>query len=240
MLKQIIDLNKTSLPTESESTSWILHYDEAASLAIPGYEVIHTMSLACLQAYLPEQANVLAVGVGTGTELIRLGKANPQWQVLGLDPSEEMLAIAAQKITHHQLSDHVKLVQGYAHELPTNILYDAATSIMVLHFIPDTEKLQFLQSIAQRLHPAAPFAMVNLCNKKGSQELNQLMPILHAYWDVMGLPSQRKQEVVEGFNQNVHPLPEANILDLLEQAGFQKTVRFYTGLWVSGWLAFKA
>jgi tRNA (cmo5U34)-methyltransferase len=223
-----------------EVNSLIAHYDEAARLAIPGYEVMHTMSLACLLAYLPERADLLVVGPGTGTELVRLGEANPQWNFLGVDPSADMLRIAEHKMALHQLSNRVKLVQGYTHDLPTDTLYDAATSIMVMHFIPESDKLQFLESISQRLHPSAPFVLVTLAVEKESQELKQLMPVLDAYWSEVGLPAQRKEEVVTGFNQTVHPLPEASILNLLEQAGFQKIIRFYTGLWVGGWLAFKS
>ena len=66
------------------------------------------------------------------------------------------------------------------------------------------------------------------------------MPVLNAYWSEVGLPPQRKEEVVTGFNQTIYPLPETSILNLLEQSGFQKIIRFYTGLWVGGWLAFKS
>ena len=215
-------------------------YDEAAQLALPGYEVMHTMVLACLQACLAERADLLVVGAGTGMELIRLGEARPQWHFLGIDPSAKMLAIAEQKITLHQLSNRVKLVQGYTQDLPIDTLYHAATSILVMHFIPEASgKLQFLSSIAQRLHASAPLVLVDVFGEKGSQELEQLMSILQAYWNSVGLPPQKQQQVLAGFNQGVYPLPETSTLNLLEQAGFQKTIRFYTGLWVSGWLAFK-
>lgn len=214
-------------------------YDRTAQLALPGYEAMHTMVLACLQAYLPESADLLAVGSGTGMELARLGNASPGWHFLGIDPSEKMQAIAKQKMSDHQLSDRVKLIQGYTQDLPTDILYNAATSILVMHFIPPAGKLEFLQSIAQRLHPSAPFVLVDIFGEKTSQELKQLMPILQAYWDGMGLPPQKQQELLTGVDQGVYPLPETSILNLLEQAGFEKTIRFYTGLWVGGWLAFK-
>ncbi|MGI8500809.1 MAG: class I SAM-dependent methyltransferase [Hassallia sp.] len=214
-------------------------YDRTAQLALPGYEAMHTMVLACLQAYLPESADLLVVGSGTGMELTLLGKACPQWHFLGIDPSEKMQAIAKEKMSHHQLSQRVKLIQGYTHSLPTDILYNAATSILVMHFIPPSGKLEFLQSIAQRLHPSAPFVLVDIFGEKQGKEFKELMPILHAYWNAMGLPPQKQQELLTGVDQGVYPLPETSILNLLEQAGFEKTMRFYTGLWVGGWLAFK-
>jgi tRNA (cmo5U34)-methyltransferase len=214
-------------------------YDRTSVLTLPGYEAMHTMVLACLQAYLPESADLLVVGSGTGMELTRLGNACPQWHFLGIDPSEKMQAIAKEKMSHHQLSQRVKLIQGYTQDLPTDILYNAATSILVMHFIPPSGKLEFLQSIAQRLHSSAPFVLVDVFGEKQGKELKQLMPILQAYWNVMGLPRQKQQEFLVRFDQGVYPLAETSILNLLEQAGFEKTIRFYTGLWVGGWLAFK-
>lgn len=231
-MSQPIDFDNHSPITADE-------YDRTVQLALPGYETMHTMVLACLQAYLPESADLLAVGSGTGMELIRLGKACPQWHFLGIDPSKKMQAIAKEKMSDRQLSDRVKLIQGYTQDLPTDILYNAATSILVMHFIPPAGKLEFLQSIAQRLHPSAPFVLVDVFGEKQSEELQQLMPILHAYWNAVGLPPQKKQELLAGIEQGVYFSAETSILNLLEQAGFEKTIRFYTGLWVGGWLAFK-
>lgn len=233
MSEQPINFDRNSPVTADE-------YDRMAQLVLPGYEVMHTMVLACLQAYLPESADLLVVGSGTGMELTRLGKACSGWRFLGIDPSEKMQAIAKQKMSDHQLSPQVKLIQGYTQDLPTDILYNAATSILVMHFIPDlSDKLQFLSSIAQRLHPSAPFVIVDIFGEKQSQEWKQLIPILQAYWNAAGILPQMQQQVLTGVDQGVYTLPETSILNLLEQAGFEKTIRFYTGLWVGGWLAFK-
>lgn len=69
--------------------------------------------------------------------------------------------------------------------------------------------------------------------------MQQLIPIVSAYWNAMGLSLPKQEQLIEGFDQSVYPLSETSILSLLEQVGLQKIIRFYTGLWVSGWLAFK-
>jgi len=214
-------------------------YDQAAQLALPGYEAMHTMVLSCLQAYLPEQADLLIVGAGTGMELVRLGQAQPQWHFQGVDPSVKMLASAQQKLAQHQLAQRVTLTQGYTQDLPTDVRYHAATSILVMHFIPEADKLQFLENIAQRLSPSAPFVLVDVFGQKASQELEHLMPVLQSYWNIMGLPPDKQQQLLAGFKQGVYPIAESSLLHLLKQAGFDKTIRFYTGLWVGGWLTFK-
>lgn len=233
MSQQTIDFDKNPTIAADE-------YEQMARLALPGYEVMHTFVLACLRSCLLETANLLVVGAGGGMELVRLGQGNSQWQLVGVDPSEKMLAIAQQKIAQHQLSQRIRLIQGYVQDLPSDTAYDAATSILVMHFIPDEEgKLAFLQGIAQRLKTAAPFILVDAFGTKGSYEIEKSIAALHSYWNETGLPVDKQKQLLENFNSGVYPLSEAQILLLLQQAGFSGVIRFYTGFWVGGWMAFK-
>lgn len=228
----------------------IKDYDSMARMALPGYEAMHAMALACLrsrlsavpfgQSHLPVTANLLVVGAGTGMELVRFGNANLQWQMLGVDPSANMLAIAQEKIEQQGLSERIKLFPGYTQDLPTTALYDAATCILVMHFVPDDgSKLALLQSIAQRLHPSAVFILVDVFGEKGSHELNQMISIITAFWEDMGIPQEKRMELLETFNEAVYPISETRVRELLQQAGLGNVMRFYTGLWVGGWIATK-
>jgi tRNA (cmo5U34)-methyltransferase len=73
-------------------------YDNMARMALPGYESMHTMALSCLRLHLPETANLLIVGAGTGMELVKFSEGNREWQMLGVDPSRNILGIAQGKI----------------------------------------------------------------------------------------------------------------------------------------------
>ncbi|NMG06127.1 class I SAM-dependent methyltransferase [Brasilonema sp. UFV-L1] len=215
-------------------------YDNLAQIALPGYEAMHTMALSCLKAHLSEIASLLIVGAGTGKELVKFGQGNLQWQMLGVDPSANMLSIAQEKIQQHNLSQRVQLFQGYTYDLPTTPLYDAATCILVMHFLPDDgSKLALLQSIAQRLKSSAPFILVDLFGEKGTRELEQMVPILKAYWQEMGMKLEQIELSLLTVNTSVYPIAEAKELELLRQAGFGNMIRFYTGLWCGGWVAIK-
>lgn len=101
-----------------------------------------------MRSHLQTTANLLIVGAGTGMELVQFS-GNWGWQMLGVDPSSNMLAIAQEKIQQHGLSEQAKLFQGYTHDLPDTPLYDTATCILVMHFLlDDGSKLALLQSIA--------------------------------------------------------------------------------------------
>ena len=133
-----------------------------------------------------------------------------------------------------------KLFQGYTHDLPDTVLYDAATCILVSHFVPDDgSKLALLQSIAQRLKSSAAFILVDVFGEKNTPDFERMASIVQVYWEEMGMPPQKRLELLETVNKGVNPIPEPRIFELLEQAGFGNVIRFYTGLWVGGWLATK-
>ncbi len=233
MSNQSIDFDTNPPVTSNE-------YDNMARIALPGYDAMHTMVLSCLRSHLQEKANLLIVGAGTGMELVKFAQGNQNWHMLGVDPSADMLSIAQEKIQQHNLSEQVKVFQGYTHDLPTHLLYDAATSILVMHFIPDDgSKLAFLQSIAQRLQSSAAFILVDVFGEKNTREFERTLSFMKEYWQEMKVPPEKTAALLESLNTGVYPIPEARVLELLQQAGFGDVVRFYTGLWVGGWVAIK-
>lgn len=48
-----------------------------------------------------------------------------------------MMAVAEKKLIEQGLSERVKLYTGVTDKLPASELYDAATLILVMHFLPD-------------------------------------------------------------------------------------------------------
>ena len=75
------------------------HYDDLARKAVFGYEQLFKMLIALLVEKQNESANVLVVGCGTGMELTTFGNHMPNWQMTGVDPSEEMIKISKTKNT---------------------------------------------------------------------------------------------------------------------------------------------
>lgn len=215
-------------------------YEKMVRMAIPGYEALHTMVKSFFRSKLPGKANLLIVGAGTGMELVTLSKTNLEWHMLGVDPSTDMLTLAQQKIEQHGLSKGVNLYQGYTHELPTTPMYDGATCILVMHFLPDDgSKLALLQSIAQRLKSSAHFILVDLFGDTGTQTFEQFASVLELYWEEMGMNPGKIVELLETINKGkgIYPIPQPRVLELLKEAGFGNIVRFYTGLWYGGWIA---
>ena len=60
---------------------------------------------------------IMDVATGTGDLAIKMAKAMPKAKIMGVDLSEKMLAVAAEKVRRKGLDDHIALYQGDAEQL---------------------------------------------------------------------------------------------------------------------------
>lgn len=110
---------------------------------------------------LGERPRVLDVATGTGDLAIDIARACAGADVVGLDPSPNMLAIAARKLARRGLSDRVSLVQGDARALPhTDCEFDAATIAFGIRNVPD--RLAALREMARVVRPGGRIAVLEL------------------------------------------------------------------------------
>jgi tRNA (cmo5U34)-methyltransferase len=218
----------------------VSNYDRKIRYLVPGYEVIFGIMLALLHQKLPAQANLLIVGAGGGSELSIFGRGS-QWQFTGVDPSAEMLSAASSKVDALGLSARVCLIQGTLDDVPTTTLFDAATSVLVMHFLPDNgSKLSFLKSIHQRLERGATLFLVDLGGERGSEQFEQIL----SAWKFQAISTGAPVELIEEQLSKVIPhfavVPENRVVELLNEAGFIEIMLFYKALMFSGWTAIKA
>jgi tRNA (cmo5U34)-methyltransferase len=216
-------------------------YDFDIRKAIPGYEALHSMALSLLQVNLSSIAKLLVVGSGTGMELVNYSKQNPKWLLTGVDPSPEMMAIAQQELASQGLSNQVNLHTGYVDTLPEIEPMDAATLMLVMHFVPDdSSKLQLLQNIAQRLKPDAEFIFADLY---GDKSLPYFAKFIQAwktlYFSQLDKESRIKAELnfQTSIDNSIYFITEARIIELLSTAGFSQITKFYNAFLFGGWTA---
>ncbi len=214
-------------------------YDREIALKIPGYHALHEMTHDLLRTSLSEVANLLIVGAGTGMEILHMAAENPQWRFSAVDPAASMLDAARQKFTEAGLSDTVNLHVGYVEDLPKSTeLYDAATLLLVLHFIPDDgSKLLLLQQVAQRLKPGAPLIMANIVGDRYSAKFEQFIAASKSRQIRLGLPTEEIAIYFQNMRETLSLVTEERNIELLTQAGFDEIHRFYTAYLFEGWIA---
>lgn len=124
-------------------------YDKRIETLVPGYNLALSLMASAFKTVLKENSHILVAGCGAGSEILELAKYAPDARFTAVEPSLGMLEKAQERIARVNLSERVI----FKNEKIENCsgVYDAATLSLVFHFIPFSEKLQFLQHFSQHL-----------------------------------------------------------------------------------------
>lgn len=212
-------------------------YDQQIRQSIPGYEAIHGMVYAFLVNELPHDARLLIAGAGTGMELVSMGKLQPAWQFTAFDISPEMLLMCEENLRAAGIDNKVTLVNGSAVDIPQKGHFDAATSLLVSHFIQDpTARLAYYTALCRSCKPGALFLIADLVGDKDHPSFE----LFGKAWWTYNLNNGREEaELAENFRKSaevVSYLPEEEYCALLEKAGFEVVKQFYRGFLFGGWV----
>jgi tRNA (cmo5U34)-methyltransferase len=215
------------------------NYDQTIQRWIPHYSILPGQLLALLRTYhAPEEdVNILVAGCGTGMEINALLQSSTGWKLTGVDPSPEMIVQTQQKLPAHEQARY-RLVEGTVDRLPPTPAFDAATSILVMHFLPDDgAKLRFLQSIAIRLRPGSLLVLVDMFREPESFE--RYLQMLEMHLVQTGEERERLRDGLAHIRNDIQTVPEKRVKALLQEAGFTNILRFSQHLIYGGWVAEK-
>lgn len=214
-------------------------YDSDVVNVIPGYAELHTESARLLGDALGSEAHILVCGSGTGREVVSYAIENPGWRITGFDPSEKMVGVAAEKARAEGVSGRVRFIHGTAEDVHDE-RFDAATSILVKHFIPYGDKPLFLENISKRLKQGGLFLTIDITGKRGEEELEDNLKS----WQQFQMERRDDpEEVVKSIDRvriDMPILTEEETVSLLEESGFKKVRRFWHRMMIKGFTAEKA
>ncbi|RNC89499.1 MAG: class I SAM-dependent methyltransferase [Allomuricauda sp.] len=207
-------------------------YDGFVQQWIPNYDYFMSIFPKILADV--SKKNMLAVGCGTGNELISLKEFDPGWSITGVDPSPEMIQIAKKKLSPY---DGIELINGQIGQLNTKLRFGAASLILVLHFIKyPNEKLALLHQIRQRLLPGATFVIMGILGNR--DQLKGNLDILKAILP-NHLPEKEVSERIERITHKLFRTTEEELEKLLVKSGFESPTRFFQASIYSGWVTKK-
>jgi tRNA (cmo5U34)-methyltransferase len=215
----------------------VARYAEGPVRLVPGFESLQRMTTLLLRETVPATGKVLVLGAGGGLELKKFADSQPEWQFVGVDPSAEMLKLA--EATLGPLMARVQLHEGYIDTAPEGP-FDAATSLLTLHFIPAEERLQTLKELWRRLLPGAPLIAAHHSFPQSSpEEKTRWLKRYAAYAVDSGVPPEDAQRAIAAISSHLPVLSPQDDEALLREAGFEGVELFYAGFSFKGWIAYK-
>ncbi|WP_219271970.1 class I SAM-dependent methyltransferase [Pseudomonas sp. Xaverov 83] len=215
----------------------VARYAEGPVRLVPGFESLQRMSTLLLRETVPATGKVLVLGAGGGLELKKFADSQPEWQFVGVDPSAEMLKLA--EATLGPLMARVQLHEGYIDTAPEGP-FDAATSLLTLHFIPAEDRLQTLKELWRRLSPGAPLIAAHHSFPQSSpEEKARWLKRYSAYAVDSGVPPEDAQRAIAAISSHLPVLSPEDDEALLREAGFEGVELFYAGFSFKGWIAYK-
>lgn len=216
-------------------------YDDKMAKVFPGYEQLPLIILSHLRTCVGQVARFLDVGCGTGATLAAFAEHQPEWSFVGIDPAEPMLTLARNKISALNLGGHVTFIHGTVDTLPDEPTFDAATSILVEHLLPDDgAKLHLLEGIHRRLAPGGWFVLAGLHGDLGTAAARSALNAWLEFVALQGLPRAVQDNARQRVTIEDSLVSETRIRKLLGEAGFVKVEPIFVVQLIGGWLAQKA
>ena len=106
----------------------------------PGQLMVYDFNARALNALLPEGAQLLDLGVGSGQALAYLARVRPDLKITGVDLAPNMLATARELFEAERLSGRIELVEADITALPDSVAHrpwDGVSCVWTLHQLPD-------------------------------------------------------------------------------------------------------
>ncbi len=207
-------------------------YDNQRDKLTPIKDALH-LCIHMLFSKLPSNARILCIGAGTGSELIYLAQAFPKWHFTVVEPASAMLDVCCQRTKDLNFFSRCTFHEGYLDSLPDADAFDAATSILVSHFIVDPgERSKYFSEIASRLIPGAYLVNADLASDMSTSEYKSLLEVWVNMHDHADMPVR-----VESFGSKVAMVPIGEVESIIKSSGFNLPVLFFQTLLIHAWFS---
>ena len=185
---------------------------------------------------LPADAHILCIGVGTGKELIDLAQAFPQWRFTAVEPAAPMLDICRQRAEECGIASRCTFHEGYLDSLPESGSFDAATCILVSHFILQREERRNLfRQIAARLRPGGYLVNADIASDMSSSAHKSLFEVWMQTLKYSEMPAEQVEKFRVSFGQDVAVLKPQEVESIIVSSGFDAPVLFLQAIFIHAW-----
>ncbi len=207
-------------------------YVEGPPRQVPGFAGLQRMTSMLLAERVSSHGNVLVLGAGGGLELRALAENHPDWTLVGVDPSADMLRVAEQIVEPY--SARISLYHGYIDDAPAGP-FEGATCLLTLHFVPREQRLATLREVHRRLIPGAPFVVAHISFSQSEPDRSLWIARHVAFGQT---DSTNVESAKQAIGNRLSILSPEEDEEMLREAGFSNVSLFYAGLSFRGWVGY--
>ena len=212
-------------------------YDTQYAKLAPLSDAIHLLTRIILSD-LPAEARILCVGVGTGSEMLYLAREFPQWQFTAVEPAVPMLDICRQRAEDAGIASRCTFHKGYLDTLPPTPPFDAATSLLVSHFIVDPEERRgFYHQIAARLRPDGFLITASLVADSSAPASPNLLDVWMRMQEYTGVSAEQRGTMRGSYGRTFAAQAPREVEAIIASSGFSTPVLFLQTLLIHAWYA---
>jgi tRNA (cmo5U34)-methyltransferase len=212
-------------------------YDSQWAKLAPFRDALHLLATAVL-AVLPADASILCVGAGTGAEILSLAEKFPGWHFTAVEPSAPMLDVFHRKAQEQGIASRCTFHEGYLDSLPHSEPFDAATSLLVSHFILQRdERAGFFRGIRQRLRPNGILINSDLTSDTDAPHYGALLEVWMRTMAGADLSQEKLEQMRAAYRRDVAILAPQIVAGMMASGGFDTPVQFYQCGLIHGWFA---
>jgi tRNA (cmo5U34)-methyltransferase len=212
----------------------VSNYAENAIRRVPGLTDVYRMTALLLAESTPSNGQVLVVGAGGGMELKSFAQSQPGWQLIGIDPSAEMLSLANAALG--PLLSRVQLHQGYIDTAPEGP-FDSACSLLTLHFTDEAERYRTLCEVHARMKPGGVFVAMHYSIPQSHAERDLWLSRCAAFAISSGVDAEQAKTAAAAISTQLPILSPEQDEELMRRAGFSNISTYYVALAFRGWVA---
>ncbi len=213
------------------------NYDKRFAKLAPMRDALDLL-IRMVLSELPDDARILCVGVGTGSELIHLAQHFPQWQFTAVEPAAPMLNICRQRAEESGITSRCTFHEGYLDSLPSSDAFHAATCILVSHFMMQLEERRnFFRQISARLRPNGYLVSSDLASDMSTPAYKSILEVSLRTLQYSEIPAGEIEKIISSYGQDIAVLPPQEVESIIASSGFDTPVLFFQTLLIHAWYA---
>ena len=187
---------------------------------------------------LPDDAQILCVGVGTGAELAYLARKFPGWRFTAVEPSGPMLDVCQQRAERDGFASRCHFHEGYLDSLTAGQGYHAATCFLVSQFILEPQdRSQFFFTIANRLHPNGLLVSADLALGAVPGDFESLLRAWLTLLSGQSVTDKKLEKSRSTYSNDVAVLHPREVSAIIQAGGFEQPVQFFQAGLLHAWFS---